>query len=122
MTLDFHRLDNKQYLFRLDNQTVNTLVGIFETYTHWTGQMIDPYEDRKLSTEKQQSLLTIIDRYIEATDLNKNKAQVAAILEFKGLLKYLLNSQIDLFLIGDKFFQYVDTSKKRIHFKRYRVL
>lgn len=101
MALDFHRLDNKEYLFGLDDKSLDALANIFETFTHWTGLVIDPHGDLKLSTENQQTIITIIDKYIESTDLNKDKTKTSTILEFKGLLKYFLNQNIDLALVGD---------------------
>ncbi|HRH48851.1 MAG TPA: hypothetical protein PLP23_08865 [Panacibacter sp.] len=101
MALDFHRLDNKKYLFGLDDKTLDALGEIFEMFTHWTGLVIDPYGDLKLPTENQQTLITIIDKYIEKTDLNKDKAKTSTILEFKGLLKYFSRNKIDLELLGD---------------------
>lgn len=101
MALDFHRLDNNEYLFGLDDKTLDALGEIFEMFTHWTGLVIDPYGDLKLPTENQQTLITIIDKYIEKTDLNKDKAKTSTILEFKGLLKYFIRNKIDLELLGD---------------------
>lgn len=101
MALDFHRLGNREYLFGLDDQTINNLNDIFKTFTQWTGQTIDPYGDLKLSTENQKTIITIIEKYIEMTDLNKDKIKTSTILEFKGLLKYFVNNKIDLEILGD---------------------
>ncbi len=101
MALDFHRLDNNEYLFGLDDNALDALAGIFEVFTHRTGLIIDPYGNAKLSTDNQQTLIVIIEKYIEATDLNKDKARTSTILEFKGLLKYFQNNKIDLALFGD---------------------
>ena len=101
MTLDFHRLDNNEFLFGLDDQTINVLTDIFRTFTQRTGQTIDPYGDLNLSTESQQTIIAIIEKYIETTDLNKDKMKTSTILEFKGLLKHFVNNKIDLEILGD---------------------
>lgn len=101
MALDFHRLDNNEHLFGLGDKTLHDLSDIFETFTHWTGLIIDPYGDLKLSTENQQTIIAIIEKYIEATDLNKDKVKTSNILEFKGLLKFFVKNKIDLELLGD---------------------
>ncbi len=101
MALDFYRLSNKEYLFGIDSQKFEQLTIIFETFRQWTGQSIDEYSDLKLTLENQQTLITIIDKYVEATDLNKDKGKISTILEFKGLLNYFFATKIELLLIGD---------------------
>lgn len=88
-------------LFGLDDERFNLLSEIFETFNYWTGLSISQYDDLELSTEKQQVLIKIIDKYIEEKDLNRNKKQISAILEFKGLFKYFSDKNIDLKLFGD---------------------
>jgi hypothetical protein len=70
MALDFHRFDNREYLFRLDDEKYKNLDEIFSEYKNWTGVYIDPYSDRKLTVENQKMFLKIIDIYIEKTNLN----------------------------------------------------
>ena len=101
MALDFHKKDNKEYLFGLDNEYFNFLSEIFEKFNLWTGLSINQYDDLELSIENQKILIKIIDKHIEENDLNRNKKQTSAILEFKGLLKYFLAKNIDLKLFGD---------------------
>lgn len=55
MALDFHRLDNNQYLFALDNSKYNQLEDIFETYRHRTGISIDPYGRHSANDGKPKS-------------------------------------------------------------------
>jgi hypothetical protein len=101
MALDFHRLDNNEFLFGFDDTSSGFLKEIFETYTCWTGLIIDEYGNSKLTTANQEIIITIIDKYSATTDLNKDKLKTSAILEFKGLLKYFTNNKIDLKLLGD---------------------
>lgn len=63
MALDFHRLDNREYLFGLDNNKYKNLYEIFTEYKNWTGFLIDPYSDIKLTIENQKMLIKIIDTY-----------------------------------------------------------
>lgn len=101
MALDFHRLDNNQHLFGLDNNNFNLISEIFETFRQLTGIFIDQYGDTELSIEKQKILITIIDEYVEKTNLNHDKQKTVAILEFRGLLKLFTITNCDLELIGD---------------------
>lgn len=101
MALDFHRLDNGDFLFGLDDTQCNYLMNIFDTFTQWTGLPIDQYGDAIITTENQQTLINIINKYIDATDLNKDKNKTSAILEFKGLIIYFRNNNIDVKAKGD---------------------
>lgn len=51
MAIDFHRLDNREYLFGLDEKKYKNLVEIFTEYKNWTGIYIDEYGDTKLTIE-----------------------------------------------------------------------
>jgi hypothetical protein len=101
MALDFHRFPNNEHLFGLDDRSLELLQVIFETFTHWTGLVIDPYGDLRMTVENQQTLITIIEKYVAVTDLNKDKAQTSVILEFRGLLKFFCRQNMDLQLKGD---------------------
>lgn len=101
MALDFHRLDNNELLFQMDDNKFEYLFEIFETFKQWTGIVIDQYGDLKLTIGNLETIVKIIEKYIEIADLNKNKLQTSAILEFKGLLIFLLNKNIEIKLFGD---------------------
>jgi hypothetical protein len=101
MALDFHSLDNNNYLFSLDDKQYDYLSDVFTMFTHWTGLIIDQYGDMRMTTGNQQTLINIIDKYIDTTDLNKDKKKISAILEFKGLLKFFSNKNITFQLSGD---------------------
>lgn len=101
MALDFHRLDNSDYLFGLDTAKYNLLEELFETFRHWTGLAIAPYTDNRLSVDHQKVLIRIIDDYVDKTDLNSDKLKTTAILEFRGLLTYISNNNWDIELLGD---------------------
>lgn len=101
MALDFHRLDNSDYLFGLDSSKYTLLEELFETFSHWTGLAISPYADQRLSTDHQKVLIRIIDDYVAKTDLNRNKLKTTVTLEFRGLLTYISNNNWDLELLGD---------------------
>lgn len=101
MALDFHRFDNKELLFQIDDKKFGILSEIFESFTHWTGIFVDRYGDLKLTIEDQLTIVKIIDKYIEVTDLNKNKLKTTVIIEFKGVLIFLINNKIELELLGD---------------------
>jgi len=101
MALNFHRLDNSEYLFGLDNTEYAFLSPIFEIYYQRTGNYVDPYKSMQLTTENCHTLLQIIDKYVQQTDLNKDKQKTSAILEFKGLMKYFTGKDINFILHGD---------------------
>jgi hypothetical protein len=101
MALDFHRLDNREYLFGLNDEQYNFVYEIFKTFKHSTGLVIDLHADLQLSIENQLFLIKIIDKYIESNDLNKNKEKTSVIIEFKGLLTFFSNHKINLILFGD---------------------
>ncbi|XZF14883.1 hypothetical protein ACTHGU_01995 [Chitinophagaceae bacterium MMS25-I14] len=101
MALDFHRLDNNDFLFGLDDGQYNYLSGIFKSFEMWTGLAIDQYSDLVLVTTNQELLMKIIDKHIVATNLNYDKKRTDAILTFKGLINFCVNHKIDLKLRGD---------------------
>lgn len=101
MTLDFHSIKDKKYLFRLEDSQIALLSEIFQIFRLRSGLYIDPYGDVKLSPELQRLLLQIIDEYVAATDLNANKEKTSAILEFKGLIRYFTAKKTDLLIVGD---------------------
>lgn len=101
MALDFHRLDNKEFLFTLTGKQFDALFEIFETFGQQTGLVIDQYDDLKLTPENQQTLIKVIDKYIDSTDLNRDKWKTSAVLEFKGVMLYFLKMGIDIELVGD---------------------
>lgn len=101
MALDFYRLDNNEYLFKLNEEQFSYLQQIFISFSQWTGLVIDAYSDFKLTTENQQTLIKVIEKYIEANDLNVNKKMTSVIIEFKGLLHYFISKNIDIQIKGD---------------------
>lgn len=101
MALDFHRLDNEEFLFSLTGKQFDALFEIFETFRQWTGLVIDQYDDLTLTPENQQALIKVIDKYVDSTDLNKDKWKTSAVLEFKGVMSYFLKMGIDIELLGD---------------------
>ncbi len=102
MPLDFHKLDTHEHLFALQSHEFNDLqTDIFTTFKHWTGIEIDEHGDCQLTVENQQTLIRIIDEYIEKTDLNRDKSKTKNILAFRGLLLYIVNNHWDLQLLGD---------------------
>ena len=101
MALDIHKQDNNEYLFGLDSSKYEHLFEIFESYQNWTGTYIDQYGDTKLTIENQKTLIKIIDKYVENTNINLDKKKTITILEFRGLLTYFINSNINIELLGD---------------------
>jgi hypothetical protein len=101
MALDFHRLDNNEFLFDLNDKQYNYLIEIFDTFTQCTGLVVDQYCDLKLTTENQETLIKIIDKYVDITDLNKDKKKTSAVLELKGILVFFTSSKVDLKIVGD---------------------
>lgn len=101
MALDFHRLDNHEYLFQLDDKKYSNLNEIFTEYKHWTGVYIDPYGDTKLIVENQKTLIRIIDNYIEKVNLNSDKQKTVDILEFRALMTFLSDRNCDIKILGD---------------------
>lgn len=81
MALDFHRTDNREYLFGLEDKQYKNLNEIFSEFKNWTGISIDPYSDLKLSIENQSTLVKIIDIYIDKTNLNIDKLKIVDIIE-----------------------------------------
>ncbi len=101
MALDIHRLDNNEYLLGLDSNKYDHLFEIFESYKNWTGILIEQYNDTILSVENQKTIVKIIDKYIETTNINLDKQKTITILEFRGMLIYFINSNIGIKLLGD---------------------
>ena len=101
MALDFHTLDDKKYLFELNDNKYNNLVMIFHEFKHRTGIFIDQYRDAIITVENQLLLLKIIDQYIEKTNLNLDKQKTVDVLEMRGLLAYFSSHKIGLSLLGD---------------------
>ncbi|MEQ3498646.1 hypothetical protein ABMY20_02685 [Tenacibaculum sp. SSH1-16] len=101
MALDFHRLDNQEYLFGLNDNKCKNLYEIFTEYKNWTGVLIAPYSDIKLTIENQKMFAKIIDIYIEKTNLNMDKQKIIDILEFRTLLKYFSDKNLDIKILGD---------------------
>lgn len=101
MALDFHRSDNREHLFGLEDKDLARLQDLFTTFHHWTGLSIDPYSDLMISAENQETFIKIIDAYVERADLNQDKEKTATILGFRGLLKYALSKNIEFQLLGD---------------------
>jgi hypothetical protein len=101
MALDFYKPGNNDLLFRLNEEQLDQLSDIFIQFKQWTGLIIDPYGTMNLTTENQVTLISVIDKYINSTDLNKDKQKTVAIIEFRGLLNYFSKNKTDLRLIGD---------------------
>ena len=101
MALDFHRLDNREYLFGLDDKNYKNLDEIFTEFKNWTGIYIDEYGDTKLTIENQKIVLKIIDVYINKTNLKTDKQKTVDILEFRTLLKYFSDQNFDIEILGD---------------------
>jgi len=101
MALDFHRLNNREYLFGLDDKKYKNLDEIFTEYKNWTSIYIDPYSDTKLTIENQKMLVKIIDTYIEKTNLNTDKQKTVDILEFRAFMKYFSDQNFDIEVLGD---------------------
>ncbi len=102
MALDFYKLGTKEYLFGLESEKYFDLEkDIFIPFKYRTGLYIDEYKNGNLSVENQKTLVTIIDEYIDKTNLNKNKQKIKTILEFRGLLLYFIKKEYNLELHGD---------------------
>lgn len=101
MALDFHRLNNHEFLFKLDDKKYSNLNDIFTEYKHWTGVYIDQYGDTKLTVENQKTLVKITDIYIEKNNLNSDKQKTVDILEFRALMAFFSNKNCDIKILGD---------------------
>jgi hypothetical protein len=101
MAIDFHRLDNREYLFGLDDKKCKNLDEVFNEYKNWTGFFIDVYGDTKLTVENQKTLIKIIDTYVDKTNLDLDKQKTVDILEFRALMKYLSEQNLDVEILGD---------------------
>jgi hypothetical protein len=101
MAPDIHRLDNNEYLFGLDSTKYEHLYEIFKSYQNWTGIFIDENGGTKLEVEYQKTLIRIIDKYIENTNINLDKQKTITILEFRGMLTYSSNCNINIEFLGD---------------------
>lgn len=101
MALDFHRLDNNEFLFELDDNKCKYLNDIFHTFEHWTGIFIDPFKHSQLTVENQVILIRMIDQYFDKTNLNSDKEKTICISGFRGLLEYFSKKNIDFKLLGD---------------------
>jgi hypothetical protein len=74
---------------------------IFQRFHKRTGIYIDYYGDTVLSLKNIKLLMELIDQYVQGVDININKKLTSAVLEFKGVLKYLLQKNISVKLLGD---------------------
>ena len=101
MALDIHKLNNNEYILGLDDEYYSCLSPIFEQFKYSTGLYIDQYGDITLSVKNFQFLIKLIDKYVQNTDLNKDKHQTIKILEFRGLLNMLIKYDIPVKLYGD---------------------
>lgn len=101
MALDFHRLDNNEFLFGLDDAKYANMEAIFLEYRKNSGIYIDPYRDTKLTVENQKVMIKIIAAYIDKTDLNLNKQKTIDVLWFKALICYFSDKGIDIKIVGD---------------------
>ena len=101
MALDIHRLDNNEYILGLDDEYYSCLSTIFDQFKYSTGLFIDQYGKITLSVKNFEFLIKLIDKYIQNTDLNKDKKQTVKILEFRGLLNMLIKYDIPVKLYGD---------------------
>jgi hypothetical protein len=101
MALDIYIQDSNQYIFGLNDERYNCLYNIFKQFKNITGIYIDQYTDTKLDTKNIKRLIELIDRYIERTDLSKNKKETSIILEFKGLLNIFIENNYSIRLHGD---------------------
>ncbi len=102
MALDFYIHNTKEYLFSFESTKFSDLEQeIFIPFKYRTGILIDEYGDTKLSIENQQTLVKIIDEYVEKTDLNTHKSKTKNILELRGLLLYFIKKEYSLELLGD---------------------
>ncbi|WP_378174010.1 hypothetical protein [Aquimarina sp. SS2-1] len=101
MALDFHRLDNNEYLFGLDDTKYAHLEQLLIMFQQKTGINVDAYSDTILSIDHQKVILKLIDIWISDTDLNQDKPKIVTIIWFKTWLDHFSNKGIDLKLLGD---------------------
>ena len=101
MALDFYKSGTQEILFSLDDAQYDNLTEIIEAFRQRTGIFIDQYANMQLTVENQKTLITIIDQYIDKTDLNRDKKKTVIILQFRGLLLYFSNRNFDFKLVGD---------------------
>ena len=101
MALDFHNNSTNEYLFALNDKELGHLETIFKQFTQHTGITIDPYEDMLLNVALQKTLVKQVDAYIDQNDLNQNKQQTLAIMEFRTRIEDYTVKNIDLKLLGD---------------------
>lgn len=102
MALDFYTSrDRQEHLFSIENKQFIALEDILSEFEHWTGVLLDEFSDFTLDKGNQQTLLKIIDQYIQQTDLNRNKYKTIEILSFYSLIRYFYNRNIVLFAFGD---------------------
>ena len=101
MALDFQSSDNQEHLFGLDGKKCTNLYEIFKEYQYWTGIHIDEYGDTRLNVQNQKTLIKIIDIYIEKTNLDLDKQKTTDILEFRALMKYFSDKNLNIEISGD---------------------
>ncbi|MFD2909405.1 hypothetical protein ACFSX9_11765 [Flavobacterium ardleyense] len=101
MALDFHRIDNHDHLFALDDQKYQNLDEIFTEFKHCTGIFIDQYANSQLTIANQKALIKIIDNYIERTNLNLEKTKTIDIVEFRTFMKIYSDNELNIKILGD---------------------
>lgn len=101
MALDFHNLTTHQWCFSLNDQLLSLLEPLFLQLKYRTGIVLDPYADTGLAPEHQRILIQAAQQWIEQTDLNHNKQQTVAYIEFSCYLKQASSQDISLIACGD---------------------
>lgn len=101
MALDFHNLTTHEWCFSLNDQLLSLLEPLFLQLKYRTGIVLDPYADTRLGPDHQRILIQAVQQWVEQTDLNRNKQQTLAYIEFSCYLKASSSQEISLIAYGD---------------------
>ncbi len=102
MALDIHTKEGDHWIYGIDSGEYGHLYELFTLFYLQSGIMFDEYCDPSpLTVGHQKLMLKLIDKDIEQTDLNKDKAKTVTILKFKALLEYGIKHNIELCFVGD---------------------
>lgn len=99
MALDFHRLEDKKYLFSLSDKQYIGLLEIFQAFKTQTGIAIDPHRDARLTLENIRLLIFLIDDILIDPKINNVRNNLTLISEFKEHLRSCLakNHEIQIY-------------------------
>ena len=101
MAIDFHRLDDKKYLFSLSDKHYASFIEVFHAFKGKTGIAIDPHRDGRLTSENIKVLISLIDDIQFNPKANVSGSKLTPISEFREHLCSCLAKNHEIQIYGD---------------------